>query len=462
MPEAAAARFDDPVAHSHALGGFIAGALIGVAAAIGVAMVVGAVATAVAAEVVTGGLATPLVAGIAVTLGELAVNLVAGGWLTQKAEQLGESLGSQSFGSPSGKIAQGSATVIINDKPAARVTDKTSCDDSPVAQGSDCVFINGQPAARLHDKLNCGGAIIEASPNVFIGGGTITVGSVASEVPSWVRWAAIILPIIPAIGGLARALGPALAEIEAQGFSRALQSGAKAVGRAMEERAGGVRGAPETTAPEQQLSLPKPSPSRYLVDQEPPVPAGGKASISGFTAERPGLDVNNLSPADQDAADAMERAGWDGNTQAQVLNSGDNFSVVDGKAGDPMYKFSSAGRDEASGAPSAYYTDQAGFDNLQDKYYDGATNSWDSPGIKNELALPCYNSANSVWRGTLGSDQPLTSSTINPATETVTMMNPDGSVSSVFQRTMQGGGGQITPAKGGVVGLAPFDVSGNP
>jgi uncharacterized Zn-binding protein involved in type VI secretion len=248
LPEAAAARFDDPVAHSHALGGFVAGALVGVAAAIGVAMVVGAVATAVAAEVVTGGLATPLVAGIAVTLGELAVNLVAGGWLTSKAEELGESLGSQSFGSPSGKIAQGSATVIINDKPAARVTDKTSCDNSPVAQGSDCVFINGQPASRLHDKLNCGGAIVEASPNVFIGGGTITVGSVASEVPTWVRWAAIILPIIPAIGGLARAIGPALAEVEAQGFSRALQSGAKAVGRAMEERAGGVRGAAEPSS----------------------------------------------------------------------------------------------------------------------------------------------------------------------------------------------------------------------
>ena len=247
----AAARFDDPVAHSHALGGFIAGALIGVAAAVGVALVVGAVATAVAAEVVTGGLATPLVAGAAVTLGELAVNLVVGGWLTSKAEELGESLGSQSFGSPSGKIVQGSATVIINDKPAARVTDKTSCDNSPVAQGSDCVFINGQPAARLHDKLNCGGAIVEASPNVFIGGGTITVGSIASEVPSWVRWAAIILPIIPAIGGLARALGPALAEIEAQGFSRALQSGAKAVARAMEERAGGARvpGAAEAEPP---------------------------------------------------------------------------------------------------------------------------------------------------------------------------------------------------------------------
>jgi uncharacterized Zn-binding protein involved in type VI secretion len=296
LPEAAAARFDDPVAHSHALGGFIAGALIGVAAAIGVAMVVGAVATAVAAEVVTGGLATPLVAGIAVTLGELAVNLVAGGWLTQKAEQLGESLGSQGFGSPSGKIAQGSATVIINDKPAARVTDKTSCDNSPVAQGSDCVFINGQPAARLHDKLNCGGAIIEASPNVFIGGGSVTVGSVASEVPSWVRWAAIILPIIPAIGGLARALGPALAEVEAQGFSRALQSGAKAVGRAMEERAGGVRGAAEPEEPTITPATPEPNkPSMSMSDAVGDDKAAQLTAAGKAKAADSGFDTSNLS-----------------------------------------------------------------------------------------------------------------------------------------------------------------------
>ncbi|WP_443024932.1 hypothetical protein [Sphingomonas sp. Leaf242] len=49
-PPPQAARFADPVAHSQALGGFVAGALIGLAAAAGVAIVVGMAATAIAAR----------------------------------------------------------------------------------------------------------------------------------------------------------------------------------------------------------------------------------------------------------------------------------------------------------------------------------------------------------------------------------------------------------------------------
>jgi RHS repeat-associated protein len=45
-----------------------------------------------------------------------------------------------------------------------------------VAQGSDKVFINGQPAARVGDKTTCDGPIgMQFSPNVRIGGGTLTV-----------------------------------------------------------------------------------------------------------------------------------------------------------------------------------------------------------------------------------------------------------------------------------------------
>ncbi|GGF20453.1 hypothetical protein GCM10011611_28120 [Aliidongia dinghuensis] len=297
MAEIGAARFDDPVAHTHALGGFIAGALVGVAAAIGVALVVGAVATAVAAEVATAGLATPLVAGAAVTVGELAVNLVVGGWLTSKAEEIGEKLGGESFGSPSGKITQGSPTVIINGKAAARVNDKVSCDGSTLAQGSDSVFINGLPASRLHDKIHCGGAVVEASQNVFIGGGTTTVGEIASEVPGWVRWAAIILPLVPAIGGLARAIGPALAEIEAQGFSRALQSGAKAVARALEDRAGGARAPVEDSVPAESSgeSLPPSKPTMPLSQAVGEDAAAEWTAAGRANAARNGVDVSHLS-----------------------------------------------------------------------------------------------------------------------------------------------------------------------
>ncbi|HEX8412822.1 MAG TPA: hypothetical protein VF637_02930 [Sphingomicrobium sp.] len=41
----------------------------------------------------------------------------------------------------------------------------------------------------------------------------------------------------------------------------------------------------------------------------------------------------------------------------------------------------------------------------------------ESPGINNELALPCYNRADAVYRGQLAHDQTMAASTINPATE---------------------------------------------
>lgn len=60
--------------------------------------------------------------------------------------------------------------------------DKAVCSKHPpmpeqfVAQGSDKVFINGQPAARVGDKTTCDGPIgMTFSPNVRIGGGTLTV-----------------------------------------------------------------------------------------------------------------------------------------------------------------------------------------------------------------------------------------------------------------------------------------------
>ena len=245
--EAAAARLHDPVAHSEALGGFLAGALVGVTAAVGVAVVVGMAATAVAAEVATGGLATPLVAGAAVTVGEFAVNVVVGGALTQAAEKEGEALGSKRMGSKTGEVSAGASDVYINGRPAARALDADTCHASKIAQGSKTVHINGRPAARVGDKLTCGGAITDGSPNVRIGGPTATEASIQSEVPSWVRWAVIVASLLPALGAAARAIGPAIAEVEAGGIERALQVGGKALGRAMKARAGETP--PATTEP---------------------------------------------------------------------------------------------------------------------------------------------------------------------------------------------------------------------
>ncbi|HAE4697493.1 TPA: type IV secretion protein Rhs [Salmonella enterica subsp. enterica serovar Enteritidis] len=56
-----------------------------------------------------------------------------------------------------------------------------------IAQGSSNVFINNQPAARQGDKLECSAAIVEGSPNVFIGGEQVTYLDIQPEFPPWQR-----------------------------------------------------------------------------------------------------------------------------------------------------------------------------------------------------------------------------------------------------------------------------------
>jgi uncharacterized Zn-binding protein involved in type VI secretion len=436
QPTPPAARLHDPVAHSHALGGFVAGALVGLAAAAGVAIVVGMAATAIAAEVATAGLATPLVAGVAVTVGEFAINAVVGGKLMGLAEVAGEALGSSSMGAPSGEISQGSPNVFINGLPAARATDLESCDAGKIAQGSATVFINGLHAARMGDKVSCGAVIVGGSGTVFIGGGTVTVLPIQSEVPEWARWAAVVVGILPALGGAARAIGPALAEVEATGLVRAAQTGVKALGRQMEARAGAAR-------------PPRP------FQNEPMITPKAQVKTSDFEAKRPGgLDMNNLSPADDMARQRLERGGWDGDTQKQVLNSGDRFGAVGGKSGDNMYGFSSKGFDKTADSP--YWMDESTYRYMQSRYQDPATGTFNSAGIKNELALPCYNRADAVYRGQLTQDQTMVASTINPATESVTYIGRDGVELTKFERTMAGGGIQIAPAKGSVGNIMEY------
>ncbi|HAV7683729.1 TPA: hypothetical protein JK765_003801 [Escherichia coli] len=56
-----------------------------------------------------------------------------------------------------------------------------------IAQGSSNVFINNQPAARKGDKLECSAAIVEGSPDVFIGGEQDTYLDIQPEFPPWQR-----------------------------------------------------------------------------------------------------------------------------------------------------------------------------------------------------------------------------------------------------------------------------------
>lgn len=83
-----------------------------------------------------------------------------------------------------------------------------------IAQGSSNVFINNQPAARKGDKLECSAAIVEGSPDVFIGGEQVTYLDIQLEFPPWQRMilggitiASYLLPpagLLGKLGNLAR------------------------------------------------------------------------------------------------------------------------------------------------------------------------------------------------------------------------------------------------------------------
>ncbi len=192
---AAAARITDPIGHTPAMQGLLAGLVAGVAiAAIGVA-VIG-----------TGGLAAVAIVGAGAAMG-------AG---------LGEALSGLSIvpkevtGAISGVCSR---NVFTNSLAAARAHfDLTACDKhpappAPIATGSGKVYINGAPAARVDDKTGCGADITQGSSNVFIGGGTVQTDVINPEnlVPGWVHGALLVVGLgaaivlagpVVAVGGL--------------------------------------------------------------------------------------------------------------------------------------------------------------------------------------------------------------------------------------------------------------------
>jgi uncharacterized Zn-binding protein involved in type VI secretion len=63
--------------------------------------------------------------------------------------------------------------------------DKVACEKHSgpqyLAEGSKSVFINGQPAVRAKDRTTCEGTVSDdVSPNVIIGGDTLTVRDIKS------------------------------------------------------------------------------------------------------------------------------------------------------------------------------------------------------------------------------------------------------------------------------------------
>jgi uncharacterized Zn-binding protein involved in type VI secretion len=166
-----AARLHDPVEHGLGLVGMLGGALLGLAA--GLLLVVGGVVTG-------GALIAVVVAGC------IAGGGLAGGQLMRGIQQAAE------LDSPSGAIAIGSQNVRIGGLSAARagldyvadcngfLLNHVTVQGVHIAEGSGTVRINGKPAARVSSRLTCGAKIIRGKENVYIGGATEQVLSVYS------------------------------------------------------------------------------------------------------------------------------------------------------------------------------------------------------------------------------------------------------------------------------------------
>ncbi|GAA3599076.1 hypothetical protein GCM10023078_28000 [Gibbsiella greigii] len=193
-----AARVGDPIGHSHAMAGMIAGTVVG-----GTLAALGGLASSALFMV---GLAASCI-GVGLVL--VALSVAVGGLTAAAATSTSDSMAESGAASASstGKILSGSPNVFINGKPAAIATiSLVECSDHgpsmQMAQGSSTVFINGHPAARTGDKTNCDASVLVGSGNVRIGGATVTTMAIAPEVPEWAYKASDLTLLFAGLIGL--------------------------------------------------------------------------------------------------------------------------------------------------------------------------------------------------------------------------------------------------------------------
>ena len=148
MSDHPAARVTDQFAHDAELEGLAVGIAVGALLAVGVIATGGLGAVAIGAAVATGG----------------------------TAAFAGSVIGKQLMGPATGELAVGSPNVFVNALPATMVEGASGdCYKHPghprrVATGSSTVLINGKPAARVSETMDCGAVILTGSRNVSIGG----------------------------------------------------------------------------------------------------------------------------------------------------------------------------------------------------------------------------------------------------------------------------------------------------
>ncbi len=152
------------------------------------------------------------------------------------------------------------------------------------------------------------------------------------------------------------------------------------------------------------------------------------------------IDLDDLSEADAIAANLLEKQGWSERKIKEVLSSGEDFRTKEVKAGDKLYGFNTKGF-EKDIKTSAYWMDEAGLQQMKSKHYDGT--NWDPEGVKNSMALPCFNRANTIEEVTVTKDQSIVESTIGKATELIQYSEVNKYDTGLLGKIMPGGGTQI-------------------
>jgi len=186
-------------------------------------------------------------------------------------------------------------------------------------------------------------------------------------------------------------------------------------------------------------TIPLRNPHKGLHNREDLTPVF-KTSAESFKTTRK-LDMHNLSEVDEIVEEALLKQGWDGKKIKQILKSGSHFAEVSYKPGDKLYGFNTIGR-ARNLDNSAYLLDEASFMDVQVKYF--KQGHWDREGIKDHLALPCFNEASNIDVIEITKSTTAIQSTVGKATELLKYNGEKGYTTGTMGKIMGGGGTQTT------------------
>ena len=197
---------------------------------------------------------------------------------------------------------------------------------------------------------------------------------------------------------------------------------------------------PYTLGPHEEPGyVPPENPHAGLHNQENLTPDFSTSAESFRTTRQ--VDMRNLSPEDKITREALLAQDWDEDKIEEILESGDNFTETPYQAGDKMYGFNTAGRARKLDN-SAYLLDGAGMNDVKEKYF--KQGHWDREGVKDYLALPCFNQASTIDVMEVTTPTTGIQSTIGKATELLRYDGTDGYTTGTIGKIMGGGGSQTT------------------